>query len=223
MENNNTLNSEFYGTLEKAYNFFNKSLFCNSLPPCILTLRPWKTSYGIYNPQYFESRNGSSAISEIALNPNNFPERSDIEILGTMVHEMCHAFQDLVSNTSPKSGGHDKEWADLMESIGLIPSHNGEVGGRKTGKHVTHYIDELGKFHEAASVFLQNNKIEWNGSSNPPEKKERKKRKKTKFKFVCPTCMQEIWGKVGTSVLCGNCKDAMKVDEEEILLNEDED
>ncbi len=222
MENTKTLNTEIYGTLEKSYNFFNKSLFGDALPPCVITLYPYKKTNGFYGPQHFASKVTGEIVSEISLNPENFAEREDIEILSTLVHEMCHAYQDLVNNSNPKSGGHDKEWGSLMESIGLVPSHNGEVGGKKTGKKITHYIDDYGKFKESASVFLQENKIEWIGHVIE-DTKEKKTRKKNKFKFLCPTCQQEIWGKIDASVLCGKCTEEMKIDENELLLSEDED
>ena len=44
---------------------------------------------------------------------------------------------------------HNREWADKMLSIGLQPSHTGEVGGRETGDSMSHIIVPDGLFHQA--------------------------------------------------------------------------
>ena len=36
-------------------------------------------------------------------------------------------------------GMHNKQWAEKMKSLGLMPSHTGLTGGKKTGQKMKHY------------------------------------------------------------------------------------
>ena len=52
------------------------------------------------------------------------------------------------------AGEHYAEWGTKMESIGLMPSKTGAVGGAKTGQQMTHYIIDSGLFAGAAADLL---------------------------------------------------------------------
>jgi len=196
-----TLNN--YKILDEAYQFFNNKLFENKLPECLITFqRRKKNKLGYFRSKGYISRINDNKISEISLNPDAFFDESDQDILGTLVHEMVHAWHTDVEQR--KIGTyHDKYWGAKMESIGLIPSNTGAPGGKKTGIQMHHYVDPDGKFLVFVSEFLKENKLEWNG--NRPVEKECKERKKLKYKYVCPRCNQEAWGKVDANILCGEC------------------
>ena len=66
--------------------------------------------------------------AEIALNPDTFEDRTDMEILNTLAHEMCHLWQHYFGKPS-RGGYHNREWATMMEKIGLMPSSTSEPGG----------------------------------------------------------------------------------------------
>jgi predicted SprT family Zn-dependent metalloprotease len=83
-------------------------------------------------------RDGSEVTDEIALNPSCFKDRADAQIFSTLVHEMVHLWQFHFGSSS-RSGYHNREWADRMEQLGLMPSYTGEPGGERTGQRVTHY------------------------------------------------------------------------------------
>jgi predicted SprT family Zn-dependent metalloprotease len=202
---------ENYKVFDDAYKFFNEKLFNNLLPECLITFQKGKISnLGYFHHDIFTSRNTEDKISELALNPNNFSDRTDEEILSTLVHEMCHAWQSTVEEDPPPKY-HDKTWASKMELLGLIPSNTGEEGGKKTGIQMTHYIDPNGKFIQYAKEFLENNKLQWNGKKDV--KVLKKKRKKNKFKFICPECGQTIWGKEDAEILCGKCQVELEIEE----------
>jgi predicted SprT family Zn-dependent metalloprotease len=165
---------------------------------------------GSFSSKRYYSRNGEEIASELTLNPDNFINRTDEEILSTLVHEMCHVWQiDVEKEKSTKY--HDKSWGLVMESLGLIPSNTGKEGGKKTGIQMTQYIEEQGKFIYFAKEFLENNKLKWNRlSSNSGVPK--KKRKKNKFKFVCSGCGQIAWGKEDAEIVCGKCMTEMEIE-----------
>ena len=65
--------------------------------------------------------------------------RDDIEWHSTLVHEMCHLWQEDFGKPS-RGGYHNRQWADKMIQVGLMPTDTGEPGGQLTGQRVTHYI-----------------------------------------------------------------------------------
>lgn len=205
------ITSENYKVFEDAYKFFNEKLFDNKLPECLIAFQQRKSNIlGSFSSKRYYSRNGEEIASELTLNPDNFMNRTDEEILSTLVHEMCHVWQiDVEKEKSTKY--HDKSWGLVMESLGLIPSNTGKEGGKKTGIQMTQYIDEQGKFIYFAKEFLENNKLKWNrlSSSNCIPKK---KRKKNKFKFVCSECGQIAWGKEDAEIVCGKCMIEMEIE-----------
>jgi len=84
---------ETYSQLHKAYGFFNQVLFSNRLTPCVITLQRKKGAYGYFWGNTWKARRGGTVTDEIALNPDSFQDRSDMEVLSTLVHEMTHLEQ----------------------------------------------------------------------------------------------------------------------------------
>src|SRR5438552_2985974 len=83
-----------YVTLSAAFDFFNRRLFKAALPPVLITLQRHKGARGYYSARRFEGRaDRSRRTDEVALNPATFLNRTDAEILSTLVHEMIHHWQ----------------------------------------------------------------------------------------------------------------------------------
>lgn len=141
-----------------------------------------------------------------------------------------------------RNGYHNKEWANKMESIGLIPSHTGKEGGKKTGQNMSDYPQKGGKFlatlnklpesyklpfvsiegdyrQRLNSIPLTNGETIASETQTPPKPK-----KKNKTKYTCPECQANIWGKPNLNVICGNCQKpfedvSQKDNDESLLLN----
>jgi len=97
----NAITREQYDAFQRAYDFFNKELFAASLPAVLVTLQRHAKAYGYFSPERFVGRNGQEAAHELALNPDHFG-RTDEEILSTLVHEMCHVWQQ-THGTPPRA------------------------------------------------------------------------------------------------------------------------
>lgn len=202
---------EQYKDLGQAYAHFNKMLFDNKLPDCLITLNRKANSYGYYHHEKFQNRKDKKLMSEISLNPDNFNDREDIEILSTLAHEMTHVQQFYFGNP-PRRGYHDREFSSLMYEIGLQTSSTGTPEGKATGQRMSHYIIQGGKFEIVANAFLLNgSKLHWNSRV---EEKESKERKKTREKFFCPQCHQACWGKKTAKLMCGICEKHMVIESE---------
>lgn len=193
--------SETYTTLNKAYEFFNRELFENKLPTCLITMQRKSKARGYFCPERFESRGDNTHhIHEIALNPTHFLARTDEDIISTLVHEMAHLWQQEFGHPS-RGNYHNSEWADKMDEIGLIASNTGEEGGKRTGQAMTHYIDPEGRYARLVPAFMELVK--------PLAYQDRQfasaaKKAKNKIKYTCPQCRLNAWGKPGANLLCGD-------------------
>lgn len=203
--------TEEYDVFEKAYDFFNAKLFGGKLPLCLITLSRRAKVYGYFAPERFISRgNGDQRVDEIALNPDGFEDRTDKKILSTLVHEMVHLWQQHFGEP-PRTCYHDREWANKMEEVGLMPTDTGMTGGKKTGQKVTHLVIENGNFDLTVDEMIQTGfKLNWQSCAPPEEEKEKKK---SKVKYTCPVCEQNAWAKPEASLVCGKCMESMEGEE----------
>jgi predicted SprT family Zn-dependent metalloprotease len=191
-----------YVTLSTAFDFFNRRLFAGKLSAVLITMQRKAGAKGYYSAKRFEGRadtdKEAKEADEIALNPGTFKECTDEDILSTLVHEMAHHWQSC--NGNPGRGRyHNSEWADKMESLGLMPTSTGKPGGSRTGQRVTHYIIARGPFDKACKELLAGGaRVEW-------QSREAAKVDRSKTKYVCPSCALNAWAKPGVYLICGNC------------------
>lgn len=224
-----------YAKLEKAFDFFNRRLFGGKLPGVFFTICRHRGANGYFRPEGFQQRqfdaNGDRLppgyfVHEIALMPDAMYNRPDREILSTLVHEMCHLQQQ--EQGKPSRGGyHNRQWADYMKAAGLQPSTLGpldrrnpyrrdkpteaDAEGAETGQKVSHYIIKNGVFDRACTDLLESG-FSFALDSMPVI---RLKAPKSKYRFTCPGCTAKAWAKAGTKIICGECNEAMKQEEEE--------
>ena len=151
---------QIYDELQTAYDHFNNVLFDNALPDCLITLQRERRTYGYYCRDRFVSR-GGTITDEIAMNPAYFGVRSIRKSLSTLVHEMVHQWQ-FHHGKPGRRGYHNKEWADKMDSLGLIASNTGQPGGKRVGEQMTHYIQKGGAYDQACDDLLSKKyKLSW--------------------------------------------------------------
>jgi predicted SprT family Zn-dependent metalloprotease/ribosomal protein S27E len=139
---------EIYGALERAADYFNRELFDGVLTPCVITVQRGKKYIGYFAASRWENRDGRRT-HEIAMNPTAMAERTLLDVLSTLAHELAHQWQ-FEHGVMPRAGYHDKHFAAIMEGIGLITSSTASPGGARIGQRMSHYIVEGGRFHEAA-------------------------------------------------------------------------
>ena len=155
--------NEIYTQLQKAYRHFNKALFSNRLPQCLLTVQRNKdTIAGYFSPKRFRNKTQPDmALDEIAVNPIYFVNARIENALSTLVHEMVHLEQQHFGKPG-RGKYHNREWADWMQRVGLMPSNTGEIGGRQTGDQVTHFIMKGGPFDQACAELVKGKfTIDW--------------------------------------------------------------
>lgn len=136
-----------------AYDAFNQRLFDGALPACLLTLQREKRTYGYFSRDRFGMKSGQTT-DEIALNPEYFAVVPLVETLQTIAHEMAHLWQAHFG-TPGRGRYHNAEWADKMESIGLMPSATGRPGGRRVGDRMADYPIDGGPFVKAVADLVE--------------------------------------------------------------------
>lgn len=209
---------EQFAAYQKAWTYFNDTLFGGQLQPCLLNFSRHRGSRGFFTANRW--RKGEEMIHEISLNPDLLRRPPD-QSLSTLVHEMAHQWeQDF--GTPPRKCYHTQAWADKMQEIGLIPSDTGEPGGKRTGQSVSHYIDQDGRFMAAFKQMPQDCLLPWaSGTDMDPTPKPKAPRK---VRLTCPECEMHVWieaDDVGHQIGCEECgelfltKDELKERKEE--------
>lgn len=226
-----------YGEWQGAYDVINRSLFNDELPQAIITLQRKRNSMGYLAPQRFISPSTGEVVDEIAINPTYFVGRTLEDILSTLAHEMCHLWQMHFGEKKPRRAYHNKEFAQKMQSIGLVTSHNGRPDGKRVGERMSHYIQKGGPFLDVAHHLIheKNWRISFGDrftDAGIPAKiksrelegvpgsesgfipgvvieKEPNKQKNLKIKYEC-SCEKRVWGKPGLTIICGECKSQFK-------------
>lgn len=192
--------------LAQAFDYFNRVLWVEQgfppLPPAIIILQRHKGAYGYFHANNMKHKKDGNTNHEIAINPNHFLDRDDIHVLGTLVHEMCHLWQECFGKPS-RTSYHNQEWANEMERVGLIPTATGQPNGKKTGQKMTHLIDGDGLFRKVALDYIAVGfELSW---GSPQDENVTSPAKSSKVKYTCPSCEMNVWGKPNIRVQCMDC------------------
>jgi predicted SprT family Zn-dependent metalloprotease len=148
-----TPTAELYTALQKLYTHFNNTLFEKQLPDVIFTNQRQVGVMGYFSPNRWASKQGKHC-HEIAINPIYVGKASLIELMQTMVHEMTHCWQQCYGKPS-RAGYHNKEWANKMIGIGLIPTTTAKPGGNITGQKMFDYPEPNGLFIKSCADFIK--------------------------------------------------------------------
>jgi predicted SprT family Zn-dependent metalloprotease len=116
-----------------AFVHFNEAMFDGQLRDCLITMQRQSNTRGYFANGRFGHRQSASILDEIALNPATFKGRTDREIISTLVHEMAQLWQQQFGKPG-RGRYHNRQWADKMEALGLMPSSTGQPGGKRTGQ-----------------------------------------------------------------------------------------
>ncbi|XZH79402.1 SprT-like domain-containing protein (plasmid) [Clostridium perfringens] len=171
--------------LYKVYAEFNKELFENKLPKCIITLgynrgkKEVKTLGRTYiNLKWLDNETGeinyAIDITPLAINEGFH------EVISTLLHEMVHIYclaNDIKDCT--KGGKHKNEFKTVAESIGLTVENDDTMGWAVTYLSDKHY-NIISNIDYDKSIFDIDCLVE------PVEEKKSTKEKKPKYKHYCP-------------------------------------
>ena len=208
---------ETYDPLQLAYETFNRALFDNTLPNCLITLQRRKRTYGYFCGDRFGRADGA-LTDEIALNPTHFRDRPVEEVLATLGHEMVHLWQHHFGKPG-RGRYHNLEWAEKMKAIGLQPTATGKEGGAEIGDVMNHMIVADGLFDRSVKKMLAKGFVlSWTeqpeltpaGEELDDENPEDQPSKSGKrVKYVCPHGDMKAWAKHDAKLVCGEHMEPM--------------
>lgn len=193
--------------LEFAYDKLNNALFDGKLPLVVITLHRQRNVGGYFwTNRYVNRENKQDKAHELAINPD-YLDRSVVEVLSTLAHEMAHVWQQELG-TPPRKSYHDHQWASEMLRIGLKPM-NVKNPNRMTGQNCTHEIVKGGLFEDVADWMVKAGfSLDYVGEVNLVAKALSQAKRKTKY--ACPQCGAAAWGKPQMNIVCGDCQCAME-------------
>ncbi len=152
---------EAYAEFEYAFGFFNAELFDGRLPSPLFTFQRKKNAHGYLSHDRFVHKVHGNRVCELAMNPTYFAIETLEETMQTLVHEMVHLDQ-LLNGNPGRRRYHNKEWASMMEAVGLMPSSTGRPGGKRTGENMSDYVIPGGRFQLACKSLLSSQfRISW--------------------------------------------------------------
>jgi len=143
---------EFYGHLDSAFDFFNNRLFAGELPKVMFELTNKKRVGGYFKSKAWQSVD-DTFVHTIAINPQYIVHSTPLQVYSTIVHEAAHLWQHVYGEVG-RGNYHNTEWADKMESIGLMPSSTSRPGGKRTGQSMGDYPIPGSLFEQACVDFL---------------------------------------------------------------------
>jgi predicted SprT family Zn-dependent metalloprotease len=199
---------EMSDDLQNLFDQFNWQLFGRCLKNAMVVLQRKPRSYGYFSPQRYNELTGKTS-DEIALNPVYINTRPLLDTLATLVACMV-CMQQYTYGKPSRSGYKNREWAQMMKAVGLVPSSTGAPGGKETGYSVSYYIDPQGKFAGVAQKLIERGlKIRWGdipagGSADGPAGRSGASNPKSgkRVKYVCPECGRNAQSSHDASFLC---------------------
>jgi predicted SprT family Zn-dependent metalloprotease len=211
-----------FSNLNKAFDYFNKALFGGTLPPCILNFSRKRNTHGFFSYQRWKERGKKDFDThEISLTPTTL-YREPILVYSTLVHEQCHLWQYEFGKPS-RNGYHNKEWANKMIEVGLMPTDTGQKGGKITGQSMTHYVVKGGAYEKVfekmpkefilpftsldadlMKSYLTGTTGKSGGKSTKGKPSLPPTKGKNKEKYTCP-CGFNVWGKAKLNLKCEDC------------------
>ena len=210
---------ETHSELQHAYDYYNQKLFNHQLPRALITIQRKYRTYGFFSSRQFVNRAGNTTVDQITLHPGFFGVRDILETMQTLVHEMVHQWQSHFGKPGRGRYQHNHQWADKMESLGLMPSRTGKPGGARIGGSMLDYPIDGGLFMRVTNaLFASGFQISWIDRYPPfiPDSLEGNPgfasqlvppsniKGSNRTRYGCPVCNALAWGKVNLNILCGN-------------------
>ncbi|MBD2611521.1 SprT-like domain-containing protein [Nostoc punctiforme FACHB-252] len=192
--------------MSQIYNYLNKELFDNKLEEnLILGLRHSLGTEGSFLHGKWDDSKQKSSHHEILIDENLLNEEREYW-LAVLVHQMVHLWQYQYGNNKPTKHYHNEEFANKMQSIGLI-IHTGYPNKQS--------INPDGKFMQVAQGLIssQEELLSLKPRNASAQLGDNQSKNGKKFKYSCPKCNASVWGKFGLSINCGICDKSMELQE----------
>lgn len=210
-----TKSSRVLCSLERVFRLLNDDMFGGQLEQPIITVQSSARSYGHYSAHPIWTVNGEEKRHEINIAAGTLDR--DLEYtVGTLLHEMCHMYNDTVLNIQDCSRGgtyHNKHFKAMAESVGLIVTKSDKYGWAHTAPSdaliewiLDHDIEEIRiNRNEPTGIRVVGGNTAASGGLPPigsnPNSHSRK--------YLCPCCGNSVRATKQVNVICGDCMESM--------------
>lgn len=203
--------SRLVNQLEKMFRLLNADFFNNALDTPIITVTPTSKAYAHYTPwNAWESKDEHKREINIASGTLNRPLEA---ICASLLHEMCHMYNDTILNTADTSRGntyHNKYFKHTAEQHGLIVERHPTYGYCITSPSETLYEwlldhDELREIEICrtspgfTAVGVGTRAADGNPATTIYGNNSHHRR------YVCPRCHTIVRATKAVNIICADC------------------
>ena len=211
-----TKTSRLAGQLESIFRKLNNDFFYGQLEMPIITIQSTPRAYGHYSVSPIWSVNGKELKHEINIGAGTLDR--DIEYtVCTLLHEMCHMYNDTVLKVQDCSRGgtyHNKEFKKTAESVGLIVTKSDSYGYAHTAPSdsliewiLENDIQEIKINRNEGGIRITGGNSTGNATIRPP--KAGKSTSTHSIKYTCPNCGNSVRATKKVNVMCADCMQIM--------------
>ena len=209
--------SRLAGQLEKLFRLLNQDFFDGRLEQPIITIQSTPRAYGHYSVAPIWTVNGQELKHEINIGAGTLDREIEYTV-STMLHEMCHYWNDTILNIQDTSRGgsyHNKQFKATAESVGLIVTKSEKYGFAHTAPSdslLEWIVDHLDSINEikinrteptGIRVIGGNNTGNASGAALVGGKQTHHR------KYACPVCGNSVRATKQLKVICGECMELM--------------
>lgn len=128
--------------------FFSRRLFRgkDELPRVLINVTRRVRPAGQLKKQLWLEPKTDEILAEINVNLDVL--HTDEAVCSAICHQLVLVWQRRYGNPS-RPGYHNREWAEKMIEIGLMPSSTGRPGGATVGQEMSHFAIQGGRFLKA--------------------------------------------------------------------------
>ena len=204
--------------LNNIFDLLNAYYFEGALSRPVITIQSTPKAYGHYTLFDAWSVDGEKGMREINIGAGTLDR--DIEYtVATLLHEMCHMYNDTVLNIQDCSRGgtyHNKQFKATAESVGLIVTKSEKYGFAHTApsdsllEWIVDHLDSINEIkinrNEPGGVRIVGGNNTGNSNGLPPVGGNRQAHHR---KYMCPACHNSVRATKQLKVICGECMELM--------------
>lgn len=206
--------SRLAGYLEKLYDKLNDAFFDGELDRPVITIQSTPRAYGHYSLVPYWNVDGT-AKREINIAAGALNNRPIESVIATLVHEMCHQYNNEIANVQCTSRGgtyHNRYFKQTAEAHGLIVTRS-----EKYGWSITSPSEELLEWildNDIQEIKLNRNDLcgvrivggssAANGGVPVPTRSTAHN-----HRYMCPCCHNIARSSKPLRLICGDCLSPM--------------
>lgn len=211
-----TKTSRLAGQLEKLFRMLNNDMFGGQIEQPIITIQSSARSYGHYSVFPIWTVNGEELRHEINIAAGTLDREIEYTV-ATLLHEMCHMYNDTVLHIQDTSNGgfyHNRRFKATAESVGLIVTKSERYGWAHTDPSdsllewiIEHDVEEIRiNRNESSGIRITGGN---NAASGGATITTTGTARTHNYRYECPCCHAVARSGKPLNLICGDCMQAM--------------